>query len=155
MHISIGAAILILGLLYLATTPAGRKVLGVVFVLIVVGGGGIFAWLVQQENAQADQRDTKEAYLTAHHAEMQVRCYQKYPDPLRDGALSYRWRGWSDCMSGKGEDLSKEIDAWRATVKDPVAAACEEYNRSSAPYYSSLASRCEAIAKEPTGSNRY
>jgi hypothetical protein len=38
MHISVGAAILILGLLFLATSKAGLKVLGVVALVAVVGG---------------------------------------------------------------------------------------------------------------------
>jgi hypothetical protein len=139
MHISIGAAIIIFGLLsfasYLAKSPEGRKVLGAAFLLIIVGGAGIFAWLVQQENAQAEQRATKEAYLITHSAEMHARCNKKYPDPLSHGANSFEWRGWSDCVSGKGEDLSKEIDSWRATVKDPMAAACEEYKRPGSLYY--------------------
>jgi len=41
MHISIGAAILILGLLYLATSKAGLKVLGVLVAVVVVGGGAL------------------------------------------------------------------------------------------------------------------
>jgi hypothetical protein len=41
MHISIGAAILILGLLFLATSKAGLKVLGVLFVVGVVGVGAM------------------------------------------------------------------------------------------------------------------
>jgi hypothetical protein len=129
MHITLGAAVLIVGLLYLLTIPAGRKVLAALALI----GGGVFAWLVQQENASADQRATKEAYLITHYAEMHARCDKKYPDPLSHGANSFEWRWWSDCMSGKGEDLSKEIDSWRATIKgDPMAVACEEYKRPSA-----------------------
>jgi hypothetical protein len=41
MHITIGAAILILGVLFLATSKAGLKVLGVVVVLALVGGGAL------------------------------------------------------------------------------------------------------------------
>ena len=41
MHISIGAALLILGLMFLATSKAGLKVLGVLAVVVVVGGGAL------------------------------------------------------------------------------------------------------------------
>jgi hypothetical protein len=57
MHISIGAAILIIGLLFLATSPAGRAVLGVAFVLIIVFVGGCFVYVEQQEK----ERPAREA----------------------------------------------------------------------------------------------
>jgi hypothetical protein len=41
MHISFGAVILILGLLFLATSRAGLKVLGVLFVVGVAGAGAL------------------------------------------------------------------------------------------------------------------
>jgi hypothetical protein len=53
MHISIGAAILILGLLFLATSKAGLKVLGVVALVGVVGGVGFFYWAQQDEQKAA------------------------------------------------------------------------------------------------------
>jgi len=62
MHITIGAAILILGLLFLATFPAGRKVLGVVLLLIVIGGVGV-GYVVEQQTKQAQARNAAEAQL--------------------------------------------------------------------------------------------
>jgi hypothetical protein len=54
MHISIGAAILILGLLYLATSKAGLKVLGVV---TLVGCVGVAA-LLYRDHLTTRQRRT-------------------------------------------------------------------------------------------------
>lgn len=51
MHIGIGAAILILGVLFLATSKAGLKVLGVVAVAGL--GLGAYVWWL---NAQDEQR---------------------------------------------------------------------------------------------------
>ena len=52
MHISVGAAILILGLLFLATSKAGLKVLGVVAVVVVVGVGAAYVYSNHQTAAQ-------------------------------------------------------------------------------------------------------
>jgi hypothetical protein len=52
MHIGIGAAIFILGVLFLATSKAGLKVLGVAVVVIGVGGGGVIYWAQQQDQKQ-------------------------------------------------------------------------------------------------------
>jgi hypothetical protein len=94
MHISIGAAILILGLLFLATSPSGRMVLGAVFVLIVVGVVGIFALLNQQENQQL-----------ALAAEKRAACEKKYPDDpsIKPGAALYGFREQmrEDCEAGR------------------------------------------------------
>jgi hypothetical protein len=49
MHISIGAAILILGLLFLARSKAGLKVLGVLFVG-ALGLGAYVWWLSNQDD---------------------------------------------------------------------------------------------------------
>ena len=51
MHIGIGAAILILGVLFLATSKAGLKVLGVLGVAAL--GLGAYVWWL---NAQDEQR---------------------------------------------------------------------------------------------------
>ena len=51
MHIGIGAAILIFGVLFLATSKAGLKVLGVVAVAAL--GLGAYVWWL---NAQDEQR---------------------------------------------------------------------------------------------------
>jgi hypothetical protein len=50
MHIGIGAAILILGLLWLARSTAGLKVLAV---LVVVVGGGAYLYQGQQDSRAA------------------------------------------------------------------------------------------------------
>ena len=52
MHISIGAAILIIGLLYLATSKAGLKVLGVLALVGVVGGAGFSTGLGRTSKKQ-------------------------------------------------------------------------------------------------------
>ena len=52
MHIGIGAAILILGLLWLATSKAGLKVLAVLAVVAAVGVGGVFYVANQEEKAR-------------------------------------------------------------------------------------------------------
>lgn len=49
---SLATVILILGLLYLATSKAGLKVLVVVAVVIAVGGGGFIYWVQRR-----DERD--------------------------------------------------------------------------------------------------
>ena len=69
MHIGIGAAILILGLLWLATSKAGLKVLGVLAVLAVVGVGGLL-YLGQQNDLATHQacaaKVAHAAEITAH-----------------------------------------------------------------------------------------
>jgi uncharacterized membrane protein len=50
MHIPIGAAILILGLLFLATSKAGLKVLGVVAVAAL--GLGAYVWWLSERDSQ-------------------------------------------------------------------------------------------------------
>lgn len=62
MHITIGAAILIVGLLFLATFPAGRKVLGVVVLLIVFGLVGV-GYVVEQQTKEAQARNDAKAQL--------------------------------------------------------------------------------------------
>ena len=85
MHISIGAAILIIGLLFLATSPAGRKVLGVVAVVVAVGVVGV-GFLIEREG-EANMAQTKR--------EQAVRdaCEKQHPltadDVERPGALAY------------------------------------------------------------------
>jgi hypothetical protein len=85
MSLAIGAAILILGLLFLATSPAGRKVLGFVFVLIVVGvvgGVGFFSWVNQQAKEIHAQRE-----YWSLVTERQAACEKKHPvgqSPLHD-----------------------------------------------------------------------
>jgi hypothetical protein len=57
MHISIGAAILILGVLFLATSRAGLKVLGVLFVVGVVGGYLVLNGYVDDAVRRLDRHD--------------------------------------------------------------------------------------------------
>jgi hypothetical protein len=90
MHISIGAAILILGVLFLATFPAGRKVLAVVFVLIVVGVGGIGYMLyasnqqTMKENAAYDAKKAAEiAKQSAEQSAEQRAACEKNPTGWR------------------------------------------------------------------------
>jgi hypothetical protein len=61
MHISIGAAILILGLLYLATTPVGRKVLAVVVVVVAVGVVGVGFLIEREGEARTAQTQREQA----------------------------------------------------------------------------------------------
>jgi hypothetical protein len=80
-----GAAILIVGLLFLATSPAGRKVLGVALILLLIGGVGILALLHQMEkgNQARNARDAQEAKQElASLAESEKICSERYPlDP--------------------------------------------------------------------------
>jgi undecaprenyl pyrophosphate phosphatase UppP len=52
MHIGIGAAILILGLLFLATSKAGLRVLAVLAIVVAVGGVYIYRVAEQEEKAR-------------------------------------------------------------------------------------------------------
>ena len=61
MHISIGAAILIIGLLFLATSPAGRKVLGVVAVVVAVGVVGVGFLIEREGEARTAQTQREQA----------------------------------------------------------------------------------------------
>jgi hypothetical protein len=63
MHISIGAAILILGLLFLATSKAGLKVLGV---LALVGCVGVGALLYQDHLTTLANVERHKAWVLAH-----------------------------------------------------------------------------------------
>jgi hypothetical protein len=67
MHIGIGAAILILGVLWLATSKAGLKVLGVLALIGCVGGAGFFYWAQQDEQKAAvrARQACLESYKTA------------------------------------------------------------------------------------------
>jgi hypothetical protein len=65
MHISIGAAILILGLLFLATTHAGRMVL--LTVALVVGIGGYLALKAYHDEAEERSRNIHSGYTRAHN----------------------------------------------------------------------------------------
>jgi Tfp pilus assembly protein PilO len=65
--ISTGAAILILGLLFLATSKAVLKVLGVLAVIVVVGGGSVVYWSEHQDpqiEAQRRQQVCSKMYQT-------------------------------------------------------------------------------------------
>ena len=81
MSISIGAAILILGLLFLATSKAGLKVLGVVALAGVVGVGAAF--YLDQQNQTA--RAAAQAEWQAHLPELRAKCEKLWPlDPSED-----------------------------------------------------------------------
>jgi hypothetical protein len=84
MHISIGAAILILGLLFLGTSPAGRRVLawvsGSILVLIVVLGTAGVLLNMRYERIQAE-------HAAAEHAAQLAAC-EKYDHATgRAGAI--------------------------------------------------------------------
>jgi uncharacterized protein HemX len=81
MHISIGAAILILGVLFLATSKAGLKVLGVVAVVGVVGGGGVLYWGEQQAQQHKAQYAAQKADERAYDAKEYADCVQKFQVP--------------------------------------------------------------------------
>jgi hypothetical protein len=79
MHITLGAAVLAVGLLYLLAIPAGRKVLGVVFGLAIIGVIGLVA-LVAPPNGQAQH----EAYVQQKAANAQflarvAACEKRFP----------------------------------------------------------------------------
>jgi hypothetical protein len=80
MHISIGAAILILGFLFLATSKPGLKVLGVLFVVGVVGGGGVIYW-VQQQDQQYEAQYAAQKAERAYNAKAYADCVQKFQVP--------------------------------------------------------------------------
>ena len=61
MHITIGAAILILGLLFLATFPAGRKVLLTVVLVGSVGTYAVFAMMERDRQANVAQYEREMA----------------------------------------------------------------------------------------------
>jgi uncharacterized protein HemX len=81
MHITIGAAILIVGLLWLATSKARLKVLGVLFVVAVVGGGGFIYWLEQQAQQHEAQYAAQKAEERARNAKEYADCVQKFQVP--------------------------------------------------------------------------
>lgn len=63
MHISIGAAILIIGLLWLATFPAGRMVL---LTVALVGGVGVGALLYQDHLTTLANVEQHKAWVLAN-----------------------------------------------------------------------------------------
>ena len=63
MHIPIGAAILILGILFLATSKAGLKVLGVLALVGVVGVGAL-VYREDQDGAGRKQQLCLKDYKT-------------------------------------------------------------------------------------------
>jgi hypothetical protein len=63
MHIGIGAAILILGLLWLATSKAGLKVLAVLAIVVAVGGGGL---LYRDHLTTLANVERHKAWIVAH-----------------------------------------------------------------------------------------
>jgi hypothetical protein len=75
VHIGVGAAILIIGLLWLATSKAGLKVLGVLAVLVVIVGGalGIYLYGVTQQEAAAH------AAYQARLPEIRAKCEKEWP----------------------------------------------------------------------------
>jgi hypothetical protein len=79
MHISIGAAILIIGLLYLATIPAGRKVLGVAFLVIVGGGGSLIVLANHNFNERVAQMRVEDIKQAALQTERNALCEKRYP----------------------------------------------------------------------------
>lgn len=88
MHIGIGAAILILGLLYLATSKAGLKVLGVLAVVGVFGVGA--ALYLEQQNVNAHAAAM--ADWQVHLPEVRARCEKMYPiDPAEDPTSFKSW----------------------------------------------------------------
>jgi hypothetical protein len=95
MHISIGAAILILGLLFLATSKAGLKVLGVVALVGVVGVGAALYFDQQNQTARA----AAQAEWQAHLPELRAKCEKLWPlDPSEDmySARNGRILGYRD-----------------------------------------------------------
>ena len=95
MHISIGAVILILGVLFLATSKAGLKVLGVVGVLVVAGGVYIHG-VYQREDAA---RAIADAEWQARLPELKARCEKEWQlDPSEDmySARNGRILGYRD-----------------------------------------------------------
>ena len=80
MHISIGAAILILGVLFLATSKAGLKVLGVLAVVGVAGGGFLFYASNQDEQARFAKCVAKKA-AAAHTGQGYIPFDPDCPDP--------------------------------------------------------------------------
>ena len=81
MHISIGAAILILGLLFLATSRAGLKVLSVLALFVVAGGVYIHGIYQQEDAAHA----AAQANYQAHLPELRAKCEKEWPlDPSED-----------------------------------------------------------------------
>jgi hypothetical protein len=90
MHISIGAAILILGLLFLATSKAGLKVLGAVLVLLIVVGvfGGVYLHGVFQREEAAHAAD--DANWQAHLPELRAQCEKMYPVDPSEAPTSFK-----------------------------------------------------------------
>ncbi len=86
MHISIGAAILILGLLFLATSKAGLKVLGIAAVAAL--GLGAYVWWLSD---QSDQRvAAANADWQAHLPEVRAKCEKRYPIDPAEAPTSFK-----------------------------------------------------------------
>jgi hypothetical protein len=86
MHIGIGAAILILGVLFLATSKAGLKVLGVV----VVGalGLGAYVWWLSDQSAQ--RVAAANANWQTHLPEVRAKCEKWYPIDPAEALTSFK-----------------------------------------------------------------
>jgi hypothetical protein len=80
MHITIGAALLILGVLFLATSKAGLKVLGVLALVGCVGVGFIFYASNQEDHARFANCVAKKA-AAAHTGQGYIPFDPNCPDP--------------------------------------------------------------------------
>jgi hypothetical protein len=116
MHISIGAAILILGLLFLATSPAGRKVLAVVFglAIIAVGGGGF----VLYREGQASRAETERVQA------VRQACLKEHPFVSSVPSEGHGYAHFTAWL----EEQDRKKAHWRA-VKECEAPAIPEAAR--------------------------